>query len=240
MGILSGMKRETGKDKKALECGDVSADVEVKRKGGLVKDGKGGASGGTSLMEWSSGSQPLMDARKERYAQYYAGGSDGLTAYFRAFKDDEGLPRGKKSTAKSTSHKVKKQKEVIERILYLQRENAGVARIDREAKLKITEEVISGLREDFRKGERGKTVNDLMSALQRHDLMTGEGEKPSLEIKLNFGGLISGIEKLVESRLGLAGSGKSIDFPVARDGEVVDVSDGGDGEEEDGEKEVGE
>ena len=226
------MKRDVEKEKKVLEGVDVCAGEEVKRKSGLVKDGKGGASGGTSLMEWSSGSQPLMDARKERFAQYYAGGSDGLTAYFRAFKDDEGLPRGKKSTAKSTSHKVKKQKEVVERISYLQRENAGVARIDREAKLKITEEVISGLREDFRKGERGKTVNDLMSALQRHDLMTGEGEKPSLEIKLNFGGLISGIEKLVESRLGLVVSGKSIDLPVARDGEVVDVGDGGEGEEE--------
>ncbi len=195
---------------------------------------------GVTLYEWSVGSQPLKEARRERYAQYCASGLESLESYLRAFKDDEGAPRCKKSTAKSSAHKIRKQKEVSERIAYLQRENAGVARIDREAKLKITEEVISGLREDFRKGERGKTVNDLMSALQRHDLMTGEGEKPSLEIKLNFGGLISGIEKLVESRLGLVGSGKSIDLPVARDGEVVDVSDGGDGDGEDGEKEAGE
>lgn len=181
---------------------------------------------GTPISEWSAGSQPLKEARRERYAQYCASGLDSLESYYRAFKDDEGAPRCKKSTGKSAAAKIRKCKEVKDRLAYLQRENSNVARIDREAKLKITEEVIAGLREDFRKGERGKTVNDLMSALQRHDAMTGEGEKPSLEIKLNFGGLISGIEKLVETRLGIEGGGGKpvavLDLPTAKEAEVIE------------------
>ena len=103
------------------------------------------------------------------------------------------------------------------------------AKLSREEKLKITEEVIAGLRADFRSGMRGKTVTDLMSALQRHDAMVGDQEKPTLKIELGLGSLLENVEKLVEERQkkaledGRSESEKKADAAKPVEGEVLDV-----------------
>lgn len=210
-------KKESGSKASAVSTAVVKA-----RKG---SEGAGG--GGSVIDEWGVGREPLKNDKHERWCQAVCGGEDELEAYYRIWKDELGLKRSKKSTAKSTKSKIRRQKDVAARLKWLRQENACKAKLGREEKLRITEEVIAGLREDFRKGERGKTVNDLMSALQRHDAMTGEGEKPTLEIKLNFGGLIEGVEKLVEKRLGIEEGGKTLTGAVSgmkeAEGEVVEV-----------------
>jgi len=176
-----------------------------------VSDG----SKGVPLIAVSVGSEPLQDSKRERFCQGIVAGADELELYYKLWKDEVGVPRSKKATAISQKSKIKHEERVIARLNFLRRQNAAIARVDREEKLKITEEIIQGLRADFRNGDRGKTVSDLMTALARHDAMCGESEKPTLKIELGLGGLLSGIDKVVETRLGLSGgslsSGKSLE-----------------------------
>lgn len=200
------------------------AGVEEKEKRERAKKEGTSASG---IEEWVAGREPLKDSRAERFCQAVSGGENELEAYYRCYKDECGQKRTKLSTAKSTKAKLKKKKDIRDRLAWLRRENSTKAKLGREEKLKITEEVIQGLRADFQRGERGKTVNDLMSALQRHDAMTGEGEKPVLKIELNLGGLLNGVDKLVEKRLGIASHPVEIlDLPSAKDAEVVETEAG--------------
>lgn len=173
---------------------------------------------GIPLSVVESGCEPLKDLRRERFCQGYVAGADSLELYWKLWRDELGVPRNKKSTAMGARSRLMKSPEVKNRIAFLQRQNAQVARVDREEKLRITEEIIQGLRADFRNGDRGKTVSDLMSALARHDAMTGEADKPTLKIELGLGGLLSGIDKVVETRLGLTTKPEK----KAEGGEVVE------------------
>ena len=167
--------------------------------------------------EWGgAGSEALSDVRRERYCQLIAGGCEEVEAYWKSHKDSCGLVRTKRSSAIRENSRLKVRPEVKARIEWLQGEQRKEAKLGKREKLVITEEVISGLRADFKAGERGKTVTDLMAALQRHDQMTGDGGTPVLEIRLDFGGLLDGVEKLVEGRL----SGR---IPKPAEGEVIEL-----------------
>lgn len=183
----------------------------------VVKKKKGTEPEGVTFDEINAGSEPLLDLKRERFCQGIVSGANSLELYWQIWKDEEGLPRSKKPTATAQKAKIIKEPKVAARIRFLRGENAAVAKLGREEKLKITEEVIAGLRADFRAGSRGKTVNDLLMALQRHDQMTGEVEKPTLKIELGLGSLLQNIDKLVEER-----QSKSLEAKQA-EGEVVNV-----------------
>lgn len=184
---------------------------------------------GVTFDEINLGSEPLACSKRERLCQGVVSGGNSLELYWALWKDEEGLPRNKKPTATAAKAKILKEPKVVARLRYLRGENAAVAKLGREEKLKITEEVIAGLRADFRAGGRGKTVNDLLMALQRHDQMTGEAEKPTLKIELGLGGLLQNIEKVVEERqrAALADSSaeaeKKIEAAKPVKGEVINV-----------------
>jgi len=169
------------------------------KKGGGV-DRVFGKDTGVPLCEVGVGSEALMDFRRERFCQGIASGADALELYYVLWKDEAGLPRSKYTTAMSQKSKILKEPLVAARLRALRGENAMCAKLSREEKVKITEEVILGLREDFRQGLRGKTVNDLLCALQRHDAMTGDVEKPTLKIELGLGELLKNVDSLVEER----------------------------------------
>lgn len=184
---------------------------------------------GVTFAEINAGSEALDDRKRERLCQGIASGADSLELYWVLWKDEEGLPRSKKTTATSAKAKILKEPKVVARLKFLRGENAAFAKLGREEKLKITEEVIAGLRADFRAGVRGKTVNDLLSALQRHDQMTGEQEKPTLKIELGLGSLLENVDRLVEERQKRVLEGmktetdKRIEAAKPADGEVVNV-----------------
>lgn len=188
-----------------------------------------GGNRGIPLDDLRGGEDPLTDPKRERFCQGAVSGADTLELYWVLWKDEEGKPRNKKATALSQRSKIMKEPKVVERIKFLRGENALFAKLSREEKLKITEEVIAGLRADFRSGMRGKTVTDLMSALQRHDAMVGDQEKPTLKIELGLGSLLENVEKLVEERQkkaledGRSESDKKADAAKPVEGEVLDV-----------------
>lgn len=188
----------------------------MKPKAKKVGDSPFGKDTGVKFDDINAGSEPLSDIKREEYCQAISSGADALEMYWVLWKDREGRVRNKKATALAQKSKILKEPKMVARLRFLRGENAVLAKLGREEKLKITEEVIAGLRADFRAGARGKTVNDLLSALQRHDAMTGEVEKPTLKIELGLGSLLENIEKVVEER-----QQKALAKPV--DGEVVDV-----------------
>lgn len=155
---------------------------------------------GLTFDEINAGSEPLADIKREEFCQAITSGADALEMYWILWKDREGRVRNKKATAMTQKAKILREPKMVARLRFLRGENAVLAKLGREEKLKITEEVIAGLRADFRAGARGKTVNDLLSALQRHDAMTGESEKPTLKIELGLGSLLKNIEQVVEER----------------------------------------
>lgn len=184
---------------------------------------------GVTFDEINLGSEPLACSKRERFCQGVVSGGNALELYWILWKDEEGLVRNKKATAIAAKSKLLKEPKVVARMRFLRGENAAVAKLGREEKLKITEEVIAGLRADFRAGGRGKTVNDLLMALQRHDQMTGEVEKPTLKIELGLGSLLQNIEKVVEERQKKALEGevseaeKKVLAAKPIEGEVVNV-----------------
>jgi hypothetical protein len=155
---------------------------------------------GVTFDEINAGSEALADSRRERYCQGVASGANPLELYWVLWKDEAGIPRNRRATAIAQKSKILKEPKMVARLKFLRGENAVFAKLGREEKLKITEEVIAGLRADFRAGVRGKTVNDLLCALQRHDQMTGETEKPTLKIELGLGSLLENVDRLVEER----------------------------------------
>lgn len=177
---------------------------------------------GVTFEEINAGCEPLSDLKRERYCQGVMSGADGLELYYQLWKDEEGRPRSKRTTALSQKSKLEREPKVAARLRFLRGENATIAKLGREEKLKITEEVIAGLRADFRAGARGKTVNDLLCALQRHDAMTGMQEKPTLKIELGLGSLLENVEKLVEERQKKLEAKKPEAAKVVS-GEVLDV-----------------
>ncbi len=180
-------------------CGVWCVFMRKKRESGSgVRDF--GKERGVPLSEVGSGSEALMDLRRERFCQGIASGADALELYYVLWKDEAGLPRSKYTTAMSQKSKILSEPLVAARLRVLRGENALCAKLSREEKVRITEEVILGLREDFRQGLRGKTVNDLLCALQRHDAMTGDVEKPTLKIELGLGDLLKNVDSLVEER----------------------------------------
>lgn len=197
-----------------------------KEKNGIGRNVKscGGIERGVTFAEINAGSEPLSEPKRERFCQGVASGADSLELYWVIWRDEEGLARNKKPTATSAKSKLMKEPKVAARLKFLRGENAAVAKLGREEKLRITEEVIAGLRADFRSGQRGKTVNDLLAALSRHDQMTGEVEKPTLKIELGLGSLLQNVDKLVEERqkAALAAQDKALEAKPAK-GEVVDV-----------------
>jgi len=168
-------------------------------------------------MENVEGKKVLEDKRCEDYCQLVASGVDALEAWQVSFRDRCGLERYKRTSALSARAKCGKRAEVVNRLAWLRSENARVAGMTREEKLKITEEVIRGLKADFDAGERGKTVGDLMAALVRHDAMTGVRDGGGVKITLDLGSLTKGVDGLVEARLGLSvrsGGEKRVDGDV--------------------------
>lgn len=156
-------------------------------------------------MENVVGAKVLEDRRRESYCQLVASGVEELEAWQVAFCDECGKPRQKRTSALSSRAKCGKRAEVVARLSWLRERNAEKARLSREEKLAITEDVIRGLKRDFDSGERGKTVGDLMAALVRHDAMTGVRDGGGVKITLDLGSLTKGVDGLVEARLGIKG-----------------------------------
>ena len=151
------------------------------------------------------GEEPLTDAREERYCQLVCSGVKEVEAWQRAYKTELGEPRAKGMTAIKSNSRTKSRPSVVARLHFLRKENSEVAKIGREEKLAMVEAVMRGLMNDFSNGERGKTVSDLQGMLSMHNQMTGESEKPTLEIKLDLSGLVARSDADVEKRLGLTG-----------------------------------
>ena len=150
------------------------------------------------------GEAPLEDPKEEKWCQLVASGVKTAEAYQVAYKDDLGKPRESYKNATSHASRVGKTPRMQDRLGYLRKETAKAASVGRVEKLEMVEAVMRGLMEDFKSGERGRTVSDLQGMLAMHNQMTGETERPKLEIKLDLGGLMMRSDADIEKRLGLS------------------------------------
>lgn len=186
--------RKAWKEKRALKAAEEAA-VSAER--AALKEA---AAGKVEL-----GGVPLVTPHEERWCQLVASGMAMIEAYQVAYREEQGKPReGVKNVSSHVSH-VRRLPRIEERLQFLRQENARVAKVGREEKLAMVEAVMRGLMEDFTSGQRGKTVSDLQGMLAMHNQMTGEVERPKLEIKLDLSGLVTRSDADVEKRLGITG-----------------------------------
>lgn len=172
-------------------------------------------SAGESSVE--PGSVKLDDDRAERYCVKVSEGIDPLEAWQMAYRDEEGIPRLKKSSANAGRWRVGYKPEVLERIRFLS--SKGVVessdaveapdegtRFTKAKKRRMLDDLLEETyKRAYSSDATAKDVGAFLDVMARHDLIYGEIVKPKLEVVFPQLDAIFGktAVEAVEGRLGV-------------------------------------